>query len=214
MPQMVESKVLSYDSDSDPDMPWDVKRSYSEESADEQLSKKKEAARKSRDPPDEAAPLGLAPSDDEPTRKLVSGKRSLKPLSPPSSKGLKEEKQQRDELEEEDDEDYEEMPMDERSEHVRRRKEALLCVTDDNGVFEGHFCDNTLTAMGEMCGISPTEEEKREKRKGRRSRGTSPRGSEDPPLSLSALKAPYGAEEQTAIEVEYVEPRYLSLIHI
>jgi len=86
----------------------------------------------------------------------------------------------------------EDIPMDERIED--RRLELLLCnVTEDmqSNLAENNLCDYTLTAMGEMCGMSP-------KNKNDQSAG---------PRTIPDFAFKTGADEYTSIEVEYVEPR-------
>ncbi|KAL3917357.1 MAG: hypothetical protein SGILL_004752, partial [Bacillariaceae sp.] len=93
----------------------------------------------------------------------------------------------------------EEMPMDERREYAKeqaeRRLEALaICTSGDDPA--SNFCDSTIPAMHEMCG------------------GGSSKPKEDTLKRTLALGEKHsiahagGVEEQTAIEVEYVEPMY------
>jgi hypothetical protein len=83
----------------------------------------------------------------------------------------------------------EERPMDERKED--RRQEMLLCnvAEDIQSNLDENLCDYTLQAMGDLCGISPTDKDP------------------DAPRQIPQHAFRTGAEEHTSIEVEYVAPR-------
>ncbi|KAL3924707.1 MAG: hypothetical protein SGILL_000879 [Bacillariaceae sp.] len=99
-----------------------------------------------------------------------------------------------------------EMPMDERRDYAKeqaeRRLEALaICTTSDDPA--SNFCDSTMTAMNEMCGISNTAPAS--------GGGGAAAAVKQRNLSLGekhSIEYASGVEEQTAIEVEYVEPLY------
>jgi hypothetical protein len=162
----------------------------------------------------------------------------VRPLSPPSRAGLdhpkvynssKRDQSGRNEVSDDDDDDgqddgyydggappqntskvssrhrrtmsEEEMPMDEQKEYIEHKNATALalCGVDDP---TNNFCNTTFTAMEEMCGIADSKK-------------MSSDGNSALPLQQTlalgekhTLAYAAGVEEQTAIEVEYVEPIY------
>jgi hypothetical protein len=104
------------------------------------------------------------------------------------------------------------MPMDERQEYEDEMKALALCDVGESSQGMPEFCDSALTAVGEMCGggLGGGESSERidtgettEHKKGRK------KSPNKPALKLGEKHtASSGVEEQTAIEVEYVEPLY------
>ena len=141
------------------------------------------------------------------TRKLTSGQRTMRPLSPPAMAGMPGHVQDRDDVESGDDDDFsgdddeDDMPMDERMDYQRRIAEAL-CIEDagEEAVDSANLCAYTLSKMGDLCigGKSIDSPERRTiDGQDRPNRRLSTNGKQD---------VPEGVDELTAIEVEYVEP--------
>ncbi len=98
------------------------------------------------------------------------------------------------------------MPMDERQEYEEEMKALALCDVGEGSQGMPEFCDTALQAVNEMCAGGLT--------------GTSSKGidkdevvkASKPNLNLKLGEkhspSAAGVEEQTAIEVEYVEPLY------
>jgi len=166
----------------------------------------------------------------QPERKdggVLKGERTMRPLNPPSQAGMpgSQGQQDRDDVEYEDedeeaypfddddylleefDEDFE-MPMDERMDYQKRLSEAL-CVEDAMEATGGNLCSYTLTKMGEMCGGTPTDGSPKKEQRGFSPDETTETNTEDEderPKVRARQDIPWGVDEQTAIEVEYVEP--------
>eukprot|EP00536_Pseudo-nitzschia_multiseries_P006752 jgi/Psemu1/324465/estExt_fgenesh1_pg.C_1470005 len=109
-----------------------------------------------------------------------------------------------------------EMPMDERQEYEDEMKALALCDYGEGSQAMPEFCDSALRAMNELCagggggggaGSSTAESPSRRVDKGEGSATNKTRN-----LKLgkkhSVHNGASGVEEQTAIEVEYVEPLY------
>lgn len=96
-----------------------------------------------------------------------------------------------------------EMPMDERQEYEDEMKALALCDVGEGSQGMPEFCDSALTAVGEMCGVGFGGESSQRIEGGKK--GTPPKKA----LKLGEKHTTSsGVEEQTAIEVEYVEPLY------
>ena len=96
-----------------------------------------------------------------------------------------------------------EMPMDERQEYEDEMKALALCDVGEGSQGMPEFCDQALTAVGEMCGGGFGGESSQRIEEGKK--GTPPKKA----LKLGEKHTTSsGVEEQTAIEVEYVEPLY------
>lgn len=195
--------------DRDPeDEPFDVVRANS--SVEESPSKMAALARrKSKHDGDELSSEMDVNSDSKElplTRNVTGGQGSsrTRPMSPPSRAGL------------DDPETYQnnraltrgpsyrnEMPMDERQEYDEEMKALALCDVGDASQGLPEFCGSAMMAVNEMCagglGLmdeNPTVERARIKMRN---------------LKLDGRHTPNSGgnvEEQTAIEVEYVEPQY------
>mmetsp|Transcript_2051 Transcript_2051/g.5436 ORF Transcript_2051/g.5436 Transcript_2051/m.5436 type:complete len:616 (-) Transcript_2051:144-1991(-) len=115
-----------------------------------------------------------------------------------------------------------EMPMDERREYEDEMKALALCDYGEGSQAMPEFCDSALRAMNELCaggaGADTATFANADNSPSRRYDGGE--GSESPSASAATRRklrlgekhsvhnGASGVEEQTAIEVEYVEPLY------
>lgn len=215
----LQSIAESRSASSEGDEPWDVQRAHSEDASslrgadNTSNNKMRKQTPKRNDETGDLPALSISRSEedtDTSVKRVLSGQRTLRPLSPPSRAGMDPQRNQnaatrrrrpqdRDdnsEGTESDADDDEDMPMDELADRQQRRQEALGCV-DDEGIMglNSNLCDYTLQAMGEFCGGA-------EKPKGSLQSRT-----KSPTLELpKRVRLNYGVDEQTAIEVEYVDP--------
>lgn len=217
------------------DQPWDVQRSMSEDASSAGGTPTRSSSANKTTPrypaTTSASASGLKKREYQehpPTNNkasssgtmLSSGRRTTRPLSPPSQNGMQDEGVYTNDTVEEDEtrdavdlEDLDDMPMDEQQEYKRQRD--LLCgvVVDDDGTGAENICDYTLKAIGDMCGDgTPSESPARkpyvtnQARTRRQETLNRARALKASKAKVPPMKAPYGVEEQTAIEVEYVEP--------
>lgn len=206
-----DSNNNSFDDDDDDESeePWDViQQTFSGDSANDSeansnttptpLMRRKIQERMSRLHADESQD-----DDDEmEPRMLRLGKRTVKPLSPPARNNNNSRDSGREYRETPEFSSMEskedEMPEDEKQDYL-----GGLCgvkettdVVQGNGT-EDNFCDYTLTAMNDICGTGVEQGA---------SKKPDPVGKTVASRSLPRSRPPYGVEEQTAIEVEYIEP--------
>ena len=154
------------------------------------------------------------------TRNVTGGKSArTRPMSPPSRAGLDDPETYQRNLQNREEEGESpsraitrgpsyrnEMPMDERQDYEEEMNKALaMCDVGDASSGLPDFCNETLTAMNDICagglGITITGENPAIARARVKMRN----------LKLDGRHTPNSegnVEEQTAIEVEYVEPQY------
>jgi hypothetical protein len=227
------------------DEPWDVPRPHSQDSAEDKKDDD-DAGQKTRpkmrgtatNEIGELPALSISRSDEEEMSDIhnrerksrgggvLTGQRTMRPLSPPSLAGMprkpsQRQPQDRDDVEDDDmdeetyvEESFEEdddMPMDERMDYQKRLSEAL-CVEGAIDASGENLCAYTLTKMGEMCGGSPTDGSPKKYKRSNDSNADTKEWEDDNEEERRELRLrqdiPSGVEEQTAIEVEYVEPTH------
>ena len=147
-----------------------------------------------------------------PAAMAVGGGTAASSYSPPTIGSSRDTEDQRDLAEG----DLEDMPEDEKEQYLQAlglcgfAESGTAMVRGDynddmnNNNNNNNLCDYTLTTLGEFCGVGPSSYE--EDSALPHNKKPDPTGRAALTKSLPLLKPPYGVEEQTAIEVEYIEP--------
>ncbi len=139
-----------------------------------------------------------------------------RPMSPPSRAGLDDpevylKKDETDPSLARESSYRNEMPMDERQEYEEEMKALALCDIGEGSQGMPEFCDTALQAVNEMCagGLTGTTPQSTNAVKMAKAKvGDKQRPNLNLKLGEKHSPSASGIEEQTAIEVEYVEPLY------